>query len=219
MSAFRALLLDFGGVCLFSPVELHHLTERHLGLPAGTFSWRGPFDVSTDALYRAMLAGELTEREYWHQRARDVGQAAGRELSLRDYFEICYDGTEDEILRPGTVALAEKARAVGLKTGILTNDLEAFHGPEFKGKFTGFFGAMATYVDASITGVLKPDPRSYQAALEGLGLPAEEVLFVDDQPRNIEGAEALGMPTVFFDLADVEGSLARAEAALLGKDA
>lgn len=33
---------------------------------------------------------ELTEREYWARRAAEVGEAAGRELSLRDYMRMLH---------------------------------------------------------------------------------------------------------------------------------
>jgi putative hydrolase of the HAD superfamily len=213
---FDALLLDFGGVCLLTPFELHHVTERSLGLPAGTFTWRGPFDPASDALYVASTKGvELTEREYWRRRALDVGRAIGREdYSIREYFDHCYDGTAEELLRASIVQLAADARAAGMRTGVLTNDLQAFHGRAFKDRFEAFFGPQDAYVDASISGVLKPDPRAYEAALTQLGLPAERVLFVDDQPGNVAGSEAVGMPAVFFDLTDLDGTMAAVRARL-----
>ena len=77
-SQFDVLLLDFGGVCLLHPVELHSRAESVLGLPTGTLRWMGPIDPKTDLLWQQMVAGEgLSERDYWAQRAVDVGRAAG----------------------------------------------------------------------------------------------------------------------------------------------
>ena len=42
-------------------------------------------------------------------------------------------------------------------------------------------------------GVFKPDPRMYRDALKQAGVPAEETVFIDDGPRNLEGAAALGI--------------------------
>jgi putative hydrolase of the HAD superfamily len=61
-------------------------------------------------------------------------------------------------------------------------------------------------VDATYTGILKPDPHAYQACLNGLGLVAEECVMIDDQVRNVRGALALGIPSVMFNVMDPEGS-------------
>ena len=42
-------------------------------------------------------------------------------------------------------------------------------------------------------GVFKPDPRMYRDALKQTGVPAEETVFIDDSPVNLEGAAALGI--------------------------
>ncbi|WP_457637777.1 HAD family hydrolase [Oceanithermus sp.] len=47
-------------------------------------------------------------------------------------------------------------------------------------------------------GVKKPDPRAFEIALERMGLPAEEVLFVDDHEGNVAAAQSLGLQTHHF---------------------
>jgi putative hydrolase of the HAD superfamily len=42
-------------------------------------------------------------------------------------------------------------------------------------------------------GAMKPDPAFYRAALDRLGVDAERVAFIDDLPRNVEAARALGV--------------------------
>lgn len=39
---------------------------------------------------------------------------------------------------------------------------------------------------------MKPDPRIYQAALDALGLRAEECIYVDDYDVEADGARVLG---------------------------
>ncbi|MCI4643237.1 MAG: HAD family phosphatase [Hyphomonadaceae bacterium] len=52
-------------------------------------------------------------------------------------------------------------------------------------------------------GVIKPDPRIYDIALERMGRPApDEVLFIDDRLENIHAAEAAGMAGHHFSDAD-----------------
>jgi len=69
-------------------------------------------------------------------------------------------------------------------------------------------------VDATYTKILKPDPRAYEQVLSELGLPREACVFVDDQKKNIEGAEAVGLPHVHFDVTRPAESYARALAML-----
>lgn len=49
-------------------------------------------------------------------------------------------------------------------------------------------------------GFRKPDPRLFQLALDGMGIPAEKALYVgNDMHRDIYGAREIGMGTVMFD--------------------
>jgi putative hydrolase of the HAD superfamily len=212
-----ALLLDFGGVCLLSPVELHRHVERVLGLPEGTLTWMGPVDPSTDPLWRALLAEEISERDYWHRRADELGKLCGRQpFVLLDYLHATFDDIPESVfIRPAAVATVARARAAGKKVGILTNDLEAFHGPEWV-QGVAFLRGMDSLTDASKTGILKPDPRAYEQALAELGVGASDVLFVDDQPRNVNGARAYGLETIAFDMTRPDESWRDVERALLG---
>jgi len=54
-------------------------------------------------------------------------------------------------------------------------------------------------VISSDYGFRKPDPRLFQAALDGIGAGPEEVLFVgNDMYRDVFGARQMGIRTVFF---------------------
>ena len=198
---FSVLLLDFGGVCSLYPVELHRHTEASFGLPRGSLTWLGPVAPDTDPLWQELLADRLTERGYWDRRVAEIGEAAGRSLSVRDYMSNCYSLPEAEIIRPEAVEVVSAARQAGMKIGILTNDLEAFVGPGFTDKIN-FFRLIDSMTDVSHAGILKPDPRAYQRALADLGAEKPDVFFVDDQPGNIAGAQQFGIATMHFDMVD-----------------
>ena len=51
--------------------------------------------------------------------------------------------------------------------------------------------------------LLKPDPRIYHCLLDRYGLKAEESVFIDDTPRNIDGARAVGMRGIVYTGAHV----------------
>lgn len=46
---------------------------------------------------------------------------------------------------------------------------------------------------SSILGVFKPDEKMYKTALDELGIEPEEAFFIDDSPKNIEGAKVLDL--------------------------
>jgi putative hydrolase of the HAD superfamily len=45
---------------------------------------------------------------------------------------------------------------------------------------------------------LKPSASFYKAVIAEIGLPSEEMIFVDDSMKNVEGAVAAGLPAVFY---------------------
>ena len=213
--AGKHLLLDFGGVCLLTPFEIHRTTEKSLGLPEGSITWMGPHDPAGDPLWQKLLAGEVKEREYWHYRTRDLKHAAGKDdgWSLKQYMHVAYDQPEEVILRPEARSLVDDVHAAGRKAGVLTNDLEAFHGPEWVASIS-FFEAVDSLTDASKTGILKPNPQAYAQALDELGARADEVVFVDDQPGNVRGAREMGIETIHFDVTNPALSWAATRKAL-----
>lgn len=46
---------------------------------------------------------------------------------------------------------------------------------------------------------LKPSEAFYKTVLDQIGVPAEDLLFIDDSQRNVEGAIAAGLPSVYYD--------------------
>jgi putative hydrolase of the HAD superfamily len=213
----RHLLADFGGVVLLTPFELLHLAEDALGVARGTFDWGGPFDPERDEAWREVEAGRRSERDYWASRVAEAAARTGRDdLDVRSFFAHCYDATWESLVRPEVVGLIRRVRRAGRRVGILTNDMEAFHGAAWVARM-GILREVDAVVDGSRTGVLKPDRRAFELALEALGTAAPDTVFVDDQPVNVAAAAAVGLVTVRFDPTDVDGSVAAVEAALGGR--
>jgi len=199
-----------GGPVCRTPFEMAPSLERVTGAPVGAFAWTGPFDPSSDALWQRMQAGEITEREYWHIRAREAAPYTGDD-SVRALFQRAF-ADPDESIRPEAMDFLAQCRRAGLRTGILTNDMKDFNEPGWSDRVP-FVQAVDFVVDGSITGVLKPDPRAYRIAIETMGLAPEEIVMIDDQPFNVEGAAGVGLRTSWFDVTDPIGSYARAATA------
>jgi putative hydrolase of the HAD superfamily len=205
-----ALVLDFGGVISRTLFETHALTERALKLPAGSLSWRGPFDVGSDPLWQDMQADRISERGYWMARTREVGRMVGEVWDHMETFVQRARGADAEaVIRPEALVAIEAARRGGKRLAILSNELDLFYGADFRHRLS-LLQDFELIVDATYTGILKPDPQAYARITEGLGLPASECVFVDDQKRNVDGAERAGMQVVHFDVLDPAASFRKA---------
>jgi putative hydrolase of the HAD superfamily len=209
----KGLLLDFGGVISVTLFERHALSEQALGLPAGTLTWRGPFDPESDRLWADMLADRITERDYWSRRASEVGKLCGEDWDMLTLIRRTRGPDANRHVRPEAVRTIRRAKAAGKRVGILSNELELFYGRDTMDRLE-ILREMDSLIDATHTHILKPDPRAYALGCEALGLAPGEVVFVDDQPRNIEGARRAGLDAVQFDVTKPRLSFAEAEARL-----
>src|SRR5262249_55077474 len=159
--------------------------EECLGLPAGSLTWQGPIAPDTDPLWRSMQREEISEREYWAHRASEIGALAGESgWGVRELLTRGGKATPKDAGRTDMRELISECRAQEVKVGILSNEMALFYGDAFLARME-LLHTVDTIVDATHTGILKPDPRSYKQALEAMRLRAQEVLFVDDQFRNI----------------------------------
>ena len=206
----KALILDFGGVVTRTLFETHDITERALGLPAGTLTWRGPFDPASDPLWVSMQAREITERDYWMTRTREVGALLGEEWAdMKTFVQRARGADAELVLRPEARDAILAAKDAGLKLAILSNELDLFYGVDFRRRFP-LIDLFDVIVDATYTKILKPDPRAYELVLAELGIDRADCVFEDDQRKNIEGAEAVNLPHVHFDVTRPAESYAQA---------
>ncbi len=206
MAIPRALILDFGGVVSKTLFETHDVTEAALGLRAGTLTWRGPFAPETDPLWASMQRGEITERDYWLTRSREVGRLVGEDWTdMLTLVQRARGADPAGVIRPEAEQAIRRAHEAGITLAILSNELDLFYGAGFRDRLP-VLACFDLIVDGTHTGILKPDPRAYRIAVEGLSLPPDACVFVDDQARNIAGAAACGLQVVPFDVTDPAGS-------------
>ena len=211
MTQGKALVLDFGGVITKTLFETHAATEAALGLRPGTLQWRGPFDPTTDPLWQSMQADEISERDYWMTRTREVGQLVGKDwAAMSDMLIAARGDNPNTVIRPEFLTTLAKAKTAGIPVAILSNELDLFYGPDFRHKLS-FLPQIDLIHDATYTKTLKPDPSAYHNLVHELGIPASDCVFVDDQRRNIDGAIKAGMQTVHFDVMNPLRSYQEAE--------
>lgn len=209
----KALLLDLGGPVLKTPFELLDGVTARLGAPEARLRWAGPFEPGSDPLWCDVVAGDVTEREYWKRRVAEASRAVGRPLTLKGFFGVLYDRDEEEVVRPEAVAAIGQARAAGVPVGLLTNHMAVFNTPAWIARMK-VLKELDAVVDCSTLRFLKPDPRAYAAGVAALGSDPPSTVFVDDQPSNIRGAVEAGLVAIDFDPQQPDAAFAAALCAL-----
>lgn len=59
------------------------------------------------------------------------------------------------------------------------------------------------FVSSAIEGIRKPDSKIFLLAAKRLGVKPSECLFMDDSYKNVEGAKAVGMETIWWETREV----------------
>ena len=96
-----------------------------------------------------------------------------------------------------TLAWMKELKAAGYKLGILTNMPPAF-APRFRKVFADFAALADAIVISGEERMFKPQKCIYDRLRERIGLPAEELCFVDDVESNCEGARRAGWHCLQF---------------------
>lgn len=93
------------------------------------------------------------------------------------------------------------------KLGILSNAGANWLNDIFTPVQLALFDATALSFE---TGAIKPQPSAYQVIADRLGVSPAEAIFIDDQPKYLEGAQAVGMQGILFlSLAQLKADLAK----------
>ncbi len=181
----RAVIFDIGGVIVDSPMEGIARYERDRELPRG-FINRLIVDRGDEGAWARLEQGKGGLDEFYAAFEKECREA-GAEVSARDLMQAMGNGMEP---REIMLEAVKRIRAHGLATAALTNNW----------KVEGAENALAAhfdhFVESSVVGLSKPDPRIYEYACEQIGIEPSEAVFLDDIGRNLKTARALGMATI-----------------------
>lgn len=140
-----------------------------------------------DSSIRATV-GEISEDDHWQTAIAALGLPQSEIPRVREAF---FAG--DQIDRQ----LLDFLRGLRprCKTGLISNAWSGLRPWIVSQRFDDAFDHMT--ISAEI-GIGKPAEGIYRHALKKLGVRAEESIFVDDVPKNIEACKAIGMHGILF---------------------
>jgi len=210
-NTIEAVVFDFGGVIISPITRTISTVAADLGIEDETFLTliMGPFHESTDHPWHRVERGELDQEDL---QAHVEVLAVEKGLDLRgDELERIM--AEDAYqVRTEILERIGRLREEGYQTGLLTNSTAAFRPTLEQIVPRELFDV---YIDSSVVGMRKPEPRIFTYLLEALGNPPPDaVLYLDDFPGNLAGATAAGLQTIHVTSA--EQALHDLDAALRG---
>ena len=178
----RGLIVDYGGVLTTDVFASFRAFCEAEGLAPDTVRDRFFGDPAARELLARLETGKAAEPEFEAAFSALIGVAPGG-LIDRMFGHM----VPDEAMIEGVLA----ARRAGVRTAMLSNSWgeDRYDRAQLERLFDA-------WVISGIEGVRKPDPAIYALAVDRIGVPAADCVFVDDLPGNLKPARALGMGTV-----------------------
>lgn len=137
----------------------------------------------------SFFRGEISEEEYWTRAIKNNRWNTDSKTLKRVLRENIYE-------LEGTREIIEALKEKGFRLGLLS-----VHGKEWIEYCEATFDYHKLFAATEYSfeaGVSKPDKKAYLRILKKLKAKPDECIFIDDNPRNLPPAEALGIKTILF---------------------
>lgn len=132
----------------------------------------------------------------WADARREIAEHHPEHVSLLDVYTENFAASLVGPV-PGTEEVVRELRDLGVRLYGLTNwSAEMFHEAE---PAAPAIGLMQDVLVSGRVGLVKPDPRIFEAATERFALDPARTLFVDDSVANVTAAAGLGFRTLRFE--------------------
>ena len=179
------VVFDYGGVlCRDQSEEDRRALQELAGVADADRFWaaywrlRGPYDQ-----------GRLTAGDYWPQ-------VVGRELTPAEVAAIeAADVAGWSHPYEQTLEIAARLAGNGTSLALLSNCPPPMADAIETMSWTDL---IPRRFYSCRLGTLKPDPAIYTAVLTAIGAAPADVTFVDDRPRTVDGARAVGLRALLF---------------------
>jgi len=181
----KAVIFDAGGVLHRSGRAVSADLMKELGISQETFDdiWRTDIPL--------LGSGKIDEVEFWKR----VQEKHGTRVVSPEENLLGRAFTADLYPHPEVLELAKELKKLGLKISVLSDSIE----PHARAvRAAGLYEPFDQVFLSHEIGLRKPKPETFQYALQQLGVEPDEVVFVDNDPKNVEGAIAVGINGIVY---------------------
>ena len=190
----KTILFDMGGVVI--TLAQPQAIERFKALGLKDAEQR--LDAYTQqGIFGDLESGKITDEDF----RRELSVLVGRELTWQECLNA-WKGYCGDVPKRNLRKMKE-LRERGYRVVLLSNTNPYMMSWVMSNEFDGEGHSLAYYLDAAYEsykcGAMKPDAKFFNAVMEGERLIPSETLFIDDGPRNIEAAKALGIQTLLVE--------------------
>ena len=188
MATIEAVLFDADGVVQFAPVPFRDKVAAWL--PSG--------DNSVDEFVEQVATLERSALTGAGDFAANLGellQTWRSSMSVDDAIQILNQAE----VEPGMLRAIAEIRESGVSCYLATNQQR--HRAAYMSEVLGYRDVFDREFYSCWLGYAKPSTSYFERILEALGLEADQVLFIDDHPANVEAALAVGLRAFVFAVA------------------
>jgi HAD superfamily hydrolase (TIGR01509 family) len=190
----QAIVFDAGDVLYFRP---HRGNKLNAFLEELALDVRENNSVQKNVIIQQAYNGQIDQDQYREAIIRSYGVVQPDQVERGK--QILEEEDNDVQFFKGVRKTLLDLKDRGYLLGIVTDTANPIHAKLNWFEQGGFGHVWDSIISSKELGVRKPDPAIYRAALQQLGLRAEQVVFVGHKASELEGARAVGMKTIAFN--------------------
>ena len=182
-SNFTTVFFDVGGVLLIDFIDwkIRDLAAKYSIHESLLFSAKKQLRPLADS-------GKISDPEFWTSLLKTVDIVADKDdIDLEPYMKPI----------DGGIDIVKQLKANGFTVAILSND--SVEMSNHRRKKYGFDDLFDKIIISCYHGVIKPDSRIYEIAVNELNVKPGQSIFIDDRQDNIDAANKAGITGIFFE--------------------
>jgi putative hydrolase of the HAD superfamily len=179
----KAAIFDLNGIFLQSP-KLSHRFAEDFGISKDVF-----MPKLSEIMDKVRQPNAGRAFEYW----QPVLKEWDVNLSEQEFWDYWFKA---EVQSEFMIKFARELRGEGIKVFILSNNFR--ERAEYYGHYPWIHDAVDKVYFSWQTGFIKPDPQAWELVLKENDIKPEECIYFDDQDKNINAAESVGIKAFRF---------------------